>query len=346
MVVVKNIKVHDVDLIKRITDKKNKSMQQCLKYITADEAKKLLPIKPKKVVSFELDKACSSIANGIRRCLIDEMEVKSLDFDEYKDLKTDDTYILCDIIKKQICLVPIDQDTDYDNMEITLYKENTTDKIIEVTSNDITFKVDGSAINKHKIIETNIVLINLRPSKSIKINNIRVISGIARNDAGKFSNVAGTKYKILDMEPMTDSSLKSNPTHFYISYATHRNVANPLSLIKRCCDTLIGRLDKILTEMGNIANNATSHFSPLLTLRSEIDLKILEITNEYWTISNLISQYCYIVAKGNIKFVTSALMHPEKEISVVKINHPEFSTLIQSAIKKIISDLRDIKKAF
>ena len=357
MVVVKNIKVREVDLIRNTTDENNKAMKKCLKYITLAEAKKLLPTKSKMIVSFELTNSCTSIANGIRRCLIDEMEVISLDFNEYEDLKTDDKYILCDIIKKQICLLPIDQDiqiTDYNKMEISLEKENSTDKIIEVTSDDITFKVNGKVIDKSNIIATNITLVHLRPSKYIKINKIRVISGIARKDAGKFSNISRMEYKILNVQPMlkTDfestgvSSMKTNPEHFYISYTTHRNVKKPLSLMSKCCDTLIGRLSNILTEMKNISNNDISYFSELLTLKSEADLKILEITDEYWTIINLITQYCFMLTKGNIKFVAPAVIHPEKEIGVVKIIHKDFSTLIQSAIKQIISDLGDIKKAF
>jgi DNA-directed RNA polymerase subunit L len=357
MVVVKNIKIRDVNLVRNTTDNNNKAMQKCLKYIPLNEAKKLLPTKSKMVVSFELDKTCTSIANGIRRCLVDEMEVKSLDFNEYEDLKTDDKYILCDIIKKQICLLPIDQDTqitDYDKMEISLEKENTTDKIIAVTSDDITFKVNGKSIDKHNIIGTNVILINLRPSKFIRINKIRIVSGITKEDAGKFSNISRTEYKTLDIQPMTKtdfestgiSSMKTNPEHFYISYTTHRNIKKPLTLMVKCCDTLIGRLSNILAEMKNISNNAISYFSKLLTLESEADLKILEITGEYWTIVNLISQYCFILTKGNIKFVAPALIHSEKEIGLVKIIHKDFSTLIQSAIKEIISDFEIIKKSF
>jgi len=243
-VIVKNVKVHAVNLVKDTNDKKNKAMQQCLKYISLDNARRLLPKKSKIYVSFELDKTCTSIANGIRRCLIDEIEIMSLDFNENTDLITNDRYILCDFVKKQICLLPIDQDIDYNNLlakeTITLSKENNTDQIIEVTSNDL--HIGKKPVD---IVGMNIVLFHLRPGKSVKINNIHVISGVAKDNAGKFSSIARTEYRIIDVEPKikTDfgstgnSSMNTTVSHFYIGYSTHRNINKPLGLMVKCCDT-------------------------------------------------------------------------------------------------------------
>jgi hypothetical protein len=53
------------------------------------------------LISFEMTNTNVSIANGIRRCLIDEIETSSFDFDENKDFETTDPFILSDFI---ICL--------------------------------------------------------------------------------------------------------------------------------------------------------------------------------------------------------------------------------------------------
>jgi DNA-directed RNA polymerase subunit L len=83
-----------------------------------------------------------------------------------------------------------------------------------------------------------------------------------------------------------------------------------------------------------------------LQLETEGNLKILQIKNENWTITNLISRFCYILTKGNIKFITSSSIHPETEIGVLKIIHPEYLKLIHDAIVKIKEELLVVKKAF
>lgn len=353
MIKVFDIQVVEFNLISEITNKKNINLQKCLKLISEKEARDLLPKKSKITVQFKLENTNSDIANGIRRCLIDEIEVKSFDFDEYKDFQSSDPYILSDFIKKQVCLLPIDQEFNYDGIIIKLEKTNTTDEIIDVLSDD--FILSGSATQKDldQIIGKNIVLTRLRPGENITINNIVICSDVAYKDAGKYSLLSNVTYEILDMDPIVEtklgktgkSSLVSNPTHFSIKYTTHRNIQHPLKIMVTCCDTLIKRLDAIYNDMLNIRDTDITYFSNLLTLETSGNIHKIQIRDEYWTIINLICRYCYILA-SDIKFVSPSLIHPEKHIGVINITHPEFSTLIQKSIKKIIVEFEIIKQAF
>jgi len=349
---VKNIKVTEFNLIKELNNKNNKEVQNLLKFISKEDALNIMPKKSKMTVSFTLENTHVSLANGIRRCLVDEIETLSFDFDETKSLDTDDKYLLCDIVKKQIELIPINQEYDYSDVSISLSKKNDKETIIDVTTNDIIIKKNNDIIDTATIIN-NIVLFNLRPGKYINIKNIFISKGTALQNAGKYSLLSNVTYKILDVQPLKEdvvnisgkSSMVSNPRKFYISYTTHRNIDHPLNVMVKCCNTLILKLEAILNDMKNISNSDKVYQSSLITLTTESNVRKISFLNEYWTIINLISQYVYLEA-NNIKFISASLIHPEKEIGVINIVHNEFCSVIKNSIKNIITDLNKIKKEF
>lgn len=355
MTVVKNINVDDFNLIKEIDNKKNKSIQLCIDLLNKHkiDPTTILPKQSKLTVSFELTNSNTDIANGLRRCLIDEIPIKSFDLNEHEDLESSDPYILCDVIKKQIELLPINQEYDYSNVEISLFKENTTDVIIDVTTDDFIYK-ESKASKLINIVGSGILLTRLRPGETIKIKKITISTGVGKENYGKFSSVSNITYKILDATPMIDtrignegiSSMNSNPKHFYIEYSTHRNIEHPLKLVSMSCDILIARFQIILDDIKNIKNSDKSYLSDLLTLETIDNKKVLKIKGEYWTLVNLIARYCYILTNNNIQFVASAIIHPEKEVGVINIIHSEFSSLLSNSIKKIIEEYSSIKKNF
>lgn len=350
MVKVQKIIVEEFNFHKELKNQKNKDFQKCLELVP--DLKNYLTDKSKLTVSFELIQTNTDLANAIRRCLISEIEVLSFDFDEYKDLDVTDMFILSDFIKKQMDLLPINQEIELLDYSISLFKENKTDGIIDVLSDNITVLYKNKKVTD--LVSKNIILARLRPGKYIKINNIKIVKGIAKNHSAKFNSISNIRYKILDVDPIVEtregtsgvSSMISNPTHFSISYSTHRNISKPLKLVVECCDTLEKRLKNIQEEMKNISNKAEYYYSPLIELESSGSLKKIQIKGEYWTIVNLICRFCFILTQENIKFISPALIHPEKEIGVINISHPEFSTLIQDAIKKIILELLIIKESF
>lgn len=355
MVKISNIKVLVFNLLDELKNKKNADLQKCAALF--DEIpKNLIPKKDKITVYFELKETNADMANAIRRCLINELEILSLSFNEYDDMDTTDAYILSDFIKKNIELLPINQELEekYDIKELTLELEleNKTDEIIDITSSDFTAYYKDKKIDITEIVNENIVISRLHPGDNILIKNIFIEKGVGKTDAGKFSAFSNTTYKIIDVIPLDEetgdgqSSMVSNPAHFAISYTTHRNIKHPKKMMIKCCDTLIRRLENILTDLQNINNKSDYYYSDLLQLETNGNIKKLLIKGEQWTLINLISRYCFILTKGNIKFVAPALIHPEKDMGVINITHPEFSKLINDAIKKIINELNDIKKAF
>ena len=141
-----------------------------------------------------------------------------------------------------------------------------------------------------------------------------------------------------------ESSLNSTPRHFRLGFKTHRNAA-PKKIMQSCCEQIALRLVSIQTELASIKVDAAVHFSDLINLESKGDVKIFHFKGEYWTIANILAKYCYLLDK-DIKFVTSGIIHPLTEESVLKIQHNNPISLINSAIKQILADVAVVKKAF
>jgi DNA-directed RNA polymerase subunit L len=355
MVLVKNIKVSDFNLVSEISNKNNKKFQRCLELLDKSNLE-LIPKRSKLTVSFELTYANTDLANAIRRCIIDEIPIKSFDFDEFKDFNCDDPYVLNDFIKKQIDLIPIDQDFDYNDKKMTfnLHIKNTSDEIIDVKSGDIKHDSKDPKVSKEDLWSPNIVLCKLRPGRNLRIDNIKICEGIGKTHAAKFNSVSNIMYEIVDVDPIMEnrvgttgtSSMLTNPEHFKMGYSTHRNTKHPLRFVISACDVLIQKLINIEKDIKKIKNSDKQYLSDLVTLESIGNLRKISIKGEYWTICNIISRYSYDETDGNIKFISPALIHPEKEVAVLNITHTEFSTVIQNAIKKIISDLETVKSSF
>lgn len=345
MVKVTNIKVSTFDLSK---DTASQALKKCLDLAPA--AREFLPTKPKYTVSFELKETNTDMANAIRRCLINEIPVKSFSYDEYKDADVSDVYILSDVLRKQVELTPINQDFDYSDCNISLIAENKEDHIISVVSGDFIITKKDKPIDVTDVVNSNIVLCRLRPQEHVYIKNIKIDIGTGREDAGKYSSFSNITYKIMDVQhataPNGKSSMLCNPAHFYISYSTHRNIDIPFKYMCLCCDTLIERLEVIVNDLKNIRDSDEFYYSNKLELTTKGSMKMLHIKGEYWTLTNVICRYAYIATKSNIKFIAPALLHPEIEVGVINIIHPEFSKLLQNSIKNIIADLQAIRSEF
>jgi len=348
MVIVKNIKYTNIPF-----ETKDKDFLRCIEYIKSVDSnyKKYLPKTNKQNLSFELTKANSALANTIRRFLLDEIPVLSMDVSEM-NIISDDKFILTDYLKKNIEMIPINQDIDK-SVKLQLNIENKTDEIISVYARDIEiYGKNGKKINNETYFTGTIPIINLRSMCSLKISDIGIVSGLGKHDSGKFILLSNIQYDILDMEPPTTnkfasqgkSSLVSNPEHFKISFTTHRNL-NIKKIMGICCDTILSRLNIILKELTSLEGNTNVYFSEIITIETKGNIKLFHFIGEYWTISNLLSRYCYIVYP-DIQFVCSCIVHPSVEESIVKIIHPQSIKILSDAIKKIISDVNTIKIAF
>jgi DNA-directed RNA polymerase subunit L len=351
---VLNIKVAALDLQKEVSNKLNKPMQECvniLKKANITNPSKLLPLRPKHTVTFELKNTVADFANAIRRCITDELRVLSLHV-ALSDVDTSDPFILSDVIKDQIELLPVNQLLRHEkNTKISLYKENATDHDVEVCSHDITMR-DGP--KDAFLVNPNIVLCILRAGEYIKINNIKLVEGRTKDQAGKFSAIGGILYDILDADPLREtadglegvSSMVSNHGHFMIGYSTHRNHDKPTQFVVSACDALIERIAIIMDNAKKIPKNAESHYSDKLTLESDGCMQVLHINGEYFTLANLLARYIYIITEENINFITPSVYDLSDEVGSIRCSHPEFVDLLIEACARSIADLQSVKKHF
>lgn len=353
MVKLTNIKYTEIPF-----ESDDKNFQRCMGYLklVAPDYKKYIPKKSKHNVSFELLDANSDLANCIRRYLIDEMPVYSMDVTE-ENIKTDDKFILADYLKNNVELIPFLQDIndkECEELTMSLHVENKTDDVISVYSGDIIIlDKQKKILDNSKYFTTTIPIIKLRPGKKLDINIINIVAGIAKAHSGKFILLSNVYYEILDVKPIADenkfnksgeSSLNSNPQHFKIEFTTHRNI-NSKTIMPECCKLIIKVIESIHKELSNIKETDIVYFSDLIELETKGDIKLFHLKGEYWTIANIISKYCYMASK-DIPFVCSSIIHPSIEESIVKIRHNESIKILLTALKDIISDMTVIQKSF
>jgi hypothetical protein len=349
MSIVSSLSLEELNLQKKLKDDKNANMQRCLKYLEFAGIKNpenLLPDRSKHVVLFEM-KCCSELANAVRRVINGEIETYSLDMD-YKDLDTDDSYILEEVVKEQIELLPLDQDIEDKDQSFYLDVSNETDKIMGVYSDSI--RCMNEKYNLY--IPSKIRLLDLRPGCYIKIKDIKVVKGLGIHDNGKFSLVSNVSYKILDKMPYDennhnpdDSSLNSTPGHFRISYTTRRNIREPRNIMMMCCDNLKDRLNDIKKELNRVDPSSKQHFSNDVSIITSNNIREITLSKESWTVLNLLCKYCYL-EDSNIGFLTGKSIQTDGIGCVLKIRHSEYLRLIKNAIDRIIIDIDNIKKAF
>jgi hypothetical protein len=133
------LKVSNVNIDAITYDSKHfKDFDKCVEYIKLinPDYKQFLPKNPSHRVQFELTNTNPDFANCIRRFLLDEIFVNSMSVN-INDIKTDDKFILSDLLKKNIELVPLTQIEDCKSVSFSVNKTNETDDIICVYTRDI-----------------------------------------------------------------------------------------------------------------------------------------------------------------------------------------------------------------
>lgn len=344
------MKVKNVKVIETPFGSTSKRYAECVKYLSSVEKdyKKFLPHKPKETLTFEIRDSNVDFANTIRRYILDEVPVMSLDVSE-SDIVSDDKFILTDHLKKNIEAVPLLQTIDEkEDLLFELDVTNTTDEIMRIYSSDMTINQKSS----QKYFTQTIPLITLRPRKHLKISNIKTCSGVGKDDIGKFSSVSNIKYKIMDVKPLNKtrfntegvSSMVSTPTHFKISLTNHRNSPTK-KIIQTAIKKIIEDVKIAQQEFSNIKKQDITYFSEALELETQGAINIYHLKGHYWTMANLLSKYCYLEDES-IPFVCSSIIHPSREESLLKIKHTEHNKILLNATKKIINEYESALKAF
>jgi DNA-directed RNA polymerase subunit L len=347
--IVSNIKSKSVDY-------DSKEFDKCLKYVSSiTDNKQLLPKKSQEIISFEVRNTNCDFMNCIRRVAYDEVPIYSMHI-ETKDIETDDKYIISDgVVKKNIEMIPFLQDITDDKiskLKLSINVENKSMDYITIYTRDIQIMLNDKKENTENYISGNIPLFSLRSDKFIKVNNITIIKGIGKNDYSKFIFLSNITYKILDVVPFDEdkltrvgeSSLNSTPTHFYMSFKTHRNIAIK-HVIPKICNVISDKFTKILNELKNIKSSDSVYFSDLIEIETKDEFKKFHFKGEYWTLINVLSKYCYNELP-TIPYIASSIIHPSIEEGILTINYSDPIKLLNNAISTFLKDLEIFEKAF
>jgi hypothetical protein len=349
------LKVSNVNIDKKtISDSKELTgIFHLMKKNGISNPRSLLPSTSWHKVSFHLKNTYTGFANAIRRVLIEEILVKCMTLQE-KDLITDDEFILSDIVLKNINLVPIDQIVglnDYADKTIFIDKYNNTNNVINVKASDIkiisksNIKSSKELSIKQLIPDSNITIFTLRPGKNVKILNITLEEGYAKDDASKFSLLDNVSYDILDMIPYDifkhtgTRSIEYDPKEFSLSFTTCGNIT-PTMVVDKLYKTLFTKLTTtkdLLLEYKK--NGITEKIIDKFELSVLEDVYTYKFIGEYVTLTNMLAQRCYLL-DPTILFCSPAIDRYDNEVAIIRLKHPDTHKLLVSAIDACLDDLK------
>jgi len=182
-------------------------------------------------ISCELHNVSSAFANAIRRVIGEEALVKGLDCD-LADIKTDDEYIIHEMIQQRIRLIPIRQTIEV-GKKLTLEVHNSQTIPIDVKTKE--FKDN----NKH--FNTNITVLNLKPNKFIKID-CHVSQNYALSKGyGGYTLGVNAIILPLDLDPTKITTSIANPRHHLLKFISNGTML-PKDIICKAIDNIIDRL--------------------------------------------------------------------------------------------------------
>lgn len=319
------------------TKKDKTSYDKLLRYVeyNGDDIKKLIPKGQQYRVSCVISNTYPGFANAIRRCLHDDLLIKGLHIDG-SHVDTDDKYILKDHPRDELIRninnIPINQDINWETINMRLNVTNNTDETISVLTGDI--KIDPPQVDP---FPSTIEICDLRPGKYLEIKRFVVISRSNRVD-GAFGAVANISYW-----PVTDekkSTLVQEPTKFEFAYTTYRcSTRNPTMYMVMVCDNLIGRINMVHDELDKPDEERTATGKVRIEKRDQLTRFI--ISGEHWTLTNLLARACY--AEDPTMFVSPNIEHPSIDNDVLDMKHQEPIKLLKTVTKQLIKDLNYFK---
>jgi len=357
----------------------SKSMEE-IKKKTGHDLYAILPNDKYEIVEFEIENTNSAFANAIRRTLISEMPVWSLNL-KINSMESNDPYVRFDDFADRVMTLPIAQ-TLLNNLfnkgkdpnklfKFKIFVENNQTDIMHVLSQNIEiisnkdFKVDS----KITMFNDSVSLQILRPGYFIKCQLI-LERGYGFQHGGKFSATKNPIYYPVDIRPMKReykkaptglSSLVVNPKKFFMSYETYGTYDNqyePMILtlmeiqkrITSISDEIVNYVTllsdkKYVAEHSKLGEIIYFYKSSIIIISKEADTFIFRIDNESLTVSKLFSRYIYEL-NPNINYVSDLTEHPSKRSVKVKVNHDDALRLMVTAGKKIISDIDLIMNTF
>lgn len=200
-------------------------------------------------VSVEMIGVNIGIANAVRRTLSGGIPVICMDF-EPQALKTNDEFVLVDLLRRRVNLIPIRQDMDV-NTVFSLHAANNTEALVTVKSSSI----EAGRKVKDCFNET-YDIVDLHPTKSLIIDRISVIRGYGNEDARHIA-VFRTSLLPLDQVPFNQftgegvPSALSDPRHHRLTFYTNGNI-DPKVAVDTACAELLALVERGRKAIPNL----------------------------------------------------------------------------------------------
>lgn len=310
----------------------------------------LLPTCKLESLSFQLT-GYTSLANGIRRALLEETPVDCLTFDDSK-LQTDDRYIISDYLRSCVEMLAIQQAEDLgknklSDCKFSLNITNTTMREIYVRASDITVTGSGASVWTPY---PNTPISKLKPGKNLTISEFSIIRGTANKHAGRFTGINAFGYEILGIDfydEEKDTGVKSEecmPSEFQLSFRTKSNIP-PVAYLQKTITVLHDRLTAMLRHLREYLADTTRIHTDWLEVIKREDRTSYIFANEYTTLVSMLAQNCFFL-DPDIRFVIPQSENPNSSSGSVEISHDDATNLLIRAAEKSLRDLEIVRAAF
>ncbi len=337
-----NVDVESSEIKEILITSKSAKIQKYIGFIKAygfhSDPEKFLPEFPSQEAKIYFSGSYTAFANMLRRVLIDELPVKYLSIDD-EDIKKDEPYILPNDLCLRVSTIPIHQSIDlfqFKEYKISLQVTNTSNTIMQFFASDIKITDGKREIPINTLIpNSNIVLDNLFPGKSIRIANFKIKTGIKLTHgagcASLLSSVTMVPGKLspADKKNMlpTARSVDTQNTDFYIAFRTCGNiethaVANLLE------ETVNARLDIIATEIALAMENKSN----MIVMERTGKRMRFVIQGEYLSLPTVIAAKVFQL-DPTIEFIGVSSANNTEINSYITIEHPNPAEIIRDAIK-------------
>lgn len=202
-----------------------------------------LPTFVHKQVRFELTESNEAFANAIRRILTNELEIYTLHID-IKDIITDDKFLLPDLVKDRLELIPLNQEIN-ENTKLSLRIFNKSGDILNIESNDIKHNSNINPFN-------NMMICQLNNGKFLEMNNINIKMQSGERD-GKFL-LCVVEYDEINIDKTKVRTLNHDSTDFELCIHTNGNIEFKL-LFAKLVQSMENRLNVIKNNITNYDYN-------------------------------------------------------------------------------------------
>lgn len=159
----------------------------------------------------------------------------------------------------------------------------------------------------------------------------------------------GNRYKMCgewmfeDTSDKKKSTLEHVPTSFALGYTTYGNVSDPCYFIRKICDDIVERTERILSAVSELKGIETQQ-TEFLSFTNEGLYYQYMIQGETATVIAPIEYYMRVLCPEI--FIVAGKEHDQDTGIFIKITHTSPHKIVIDACKKAITDMRTIRSAF